>query len=62
MWQVKNGASIKIWEDKWVPNEDTGQQPTSTPDPVPQRVSDLITQDENWDQDKLDNLFTPDNK
>lgn len=60
---VRNGRSINIWEDPWIPNphnfrprpRNEGQRPES-----PTLVADLINQDSRtWKEDLVRNLFDP---
>ncbi|XP_026399606.1 uncharacterized protein LOC113295487 [Papaver somniferum] len=59
VWQVKNGNSVKIWEDKWIPNSEVIPQPQDSQATVPKRVQELITEENKWDQEKLDSYFSP---
>lgn len=62
VWQVKNGASGKIWEDRWVPNSDLIQKVSNVQEQAPIRVQELITEENKWDQEKLNQFFFPDDR
>ncbi|XP_026400485.1 uncharacterized protein LOC113296390 [Papaver somniferum] len=59
IWQVKNGNSVKIWEDRWIPNSDIPSQPQDSQGTAPTTVQELITEDNTWDQEKLNSYINP---
>lgn len=62
IWQVKDGKNTRIWEDKWIPGTNTLTQPSDKPDPIPQKVHELLNSDGDWDIEKLDEYFSPEIK
>ncbi|OVA12650.1 Reverse transcriptase zinc-binding domain [Macleaya cordata] len=61
IWEVKNGESIHIWKDAWIP----GVLPNTLPIPqnqglIPYMVADLIFHNsKQWNRDLIETVFEP---
>ncbi|XP_062028816.1 uncharacterized protein LOC133744789 [Rosa rugosa] len=56
LWQVKNGKSIDVWKDRWVPNQNGGLIiPTDTSNRfTPLLVSEVIDEERKWNISHLE--------
>jgi hypothetical protein len=61
IWQIGNGKSIRIWEDRWVNPQPGSIMWSKKPENSPlQRVSDLINETSgNWNNQLISNTFNP---
>ena len=55
-----DGASIKIWEDPWIPNSPNKKPMTPRSNIVLTKVSELIDVDSrSWDEELITDIFWP---
>jgi hypothetical protein len=63
MWRIGDGASVKIWGDKWIPNTSSHQLTVPTIPPLAEskvQMLMLIDRDSNWwNIPLLEQLFPP---
>lgn len=61
-WLVGNGASINIWEDKWLNGEERGKLRSAKPvGCTVQKVKDLLNQNSvGWNEGLLKHIFSDD--
>lgn len=59
LWKVGNGKSIDAQNDVWIPDIQSGRITPTTLNESIVKIDTLITNDGNWDMDKLGSIFLP---
>ncbi|XP_073351694.1 uncharacterized protein [Aegilops tauschii subsp. strangulata] len=59
LWRVRSGTQIRIWRDRWLPREPSGQLITPQGTCRLRRVSDLLGANGAWKVDVLRQYFLP---
>jgi len=57
--RIGDGSSTNIWHDRWIPNHFEARPLTPQDGQDVAQVSDLLTADGRWDEDRIRQIFIP---